>query len=68
MCYVDDGLKDNILYVSAGPKDDKPEAAVYATVQKKEPENNNKARFFAQSKKCEKIGEVEGDVRKKKGI
>lgn len=68
----DDGLKDNILYVSAGPKDDKPEAAVYATVQKNEPENNNNARRFAQSKKCEKTGEVEGatysEVKPKKGF
>lgn len=73
MCFVDDGMKDNILYVSAGPKvDEKPGAAVYAAVNKKLPESNNNANVYAEVNKGGRIIAEEGalysDVKPKKGI
>lgn len=56
ICILDDGMRDNILYVSAGPKvDEKPEAAVYAAVNKKVPESNNNANLYAEVKKSGQI-------------
>lgn len=72
MCFVDDGMKDNILYESAGPKDDeKPEAAVYAAVNKKLPESNNNANVYAEVNKSGRIigeeGALYSDVKPKRG-
>lgn len=68
----DDGMKDNILYVSAGPKvDENPEAAVYAAVNKKAPESNNNANVYAEVNKSGNIiaeGAMCGDVKPKKGL
>lgn len=68
----DDGMKDNILYVSAGPKvDEKPVAAVYAAVNKKAPESNNNANIYAEVNKSGHIiaeGAMCGDVKPKKGL
>lgn len=65
-------MKDNILYVSAGPKvDENPEAAVYAAVNKKAPESNNNANVYAEVNKSGNIiaeGAMCGDVKPKKGI
>lgn len=72
MCIIDDGMRDNILYISAGPKvDEKPEAAVYAAVNKKTPESNNNANIFAEVKKGGNIiaeGALYSDVKPKRGI
>lgn len=68
----DDGMKENILYVSAGPKvDEKPEAAVYAAVNKKAPESNNNANVYAEvNKDGHKIAEgaLYSDVKPKRGL
>lgn len=69
----DDGMRDNILYVSAGPKEDKkPEAAVYAAVNKKAPESNNNANnVYAEVKKGGHIiveGALYSDVKPKRGL
>lgn len=65
-------MKDNILYVSAGPKiDEKPEASVYAAVNKKAPESNNNANVYAEVNKSGHIiaeGAMYSDVKPKKGI
>lgn len=73
MCVLDDGMRENILYVSAGPKvDEKPEAAVYAAVNKKAPESNNNASnvYTEVNKDGHKIGEgaLYSDVKPKRGI
>lgn len=72
LCILDGGMKDNILYVSAGPKvDEKPEAAVYAAVNKKAPESNNNANVYAEVKKSGHIiaeGAQYSDVKPQKGI
>lgn len=72
-CILGDGMKENILYVSAGPKvDEKPEeAAVYAAVNKKAPESNNNANVYAEvNKGGHRIAEGAqySDVRQKRGI
>lgn len=68
----DDGMKDNILYVSAGPKEDeKPEAAVYAAVNKKAPESNNNANMYAEVNKGGHLiaeGALYSDVKPKRGL
>lgn len=68
----DDGMRDNILYVSAGPKvDEKPEAAVYAAVNKKVPESNNNANVYAEVKEKGNIipeGALYSDVKPKRGF
>lgn len=68
---LDDGLKDNILYISAGPKVEKSETAVYAEVNKKGPESNNNANVYAEVKKGEhrvlEDGTTYCDVKSKKG-
>lgn len=68
----DDGMKDNILYVSAGPKvDEKPEAAVYAAVNKKVSESNNNANVYAEVNKGGNIiaeGALYSDVKPKRGL
>lgn len=65
-------MRDNILYVSADPKqDEKPEAAVYAAVNKKAPESNNNADVYAEvDKEGHRIAEgaLYSDVRPKRGI
>lgn len=69
---LDDGLKDNILYVSADPREnEKHEAAVYAAVNKKGPTSNNISNVYAEVKKNGIKGVKEGaicsDVKPKKG-
>lgn len=73
MHIVDDGIKDNILYVSAGPKvDENPKAAVYASDNKRGPESNNNANVYAEVNKSGRIIAEEGalysDVKPKRGI
>lgn len=72
MYILDDGMRDNILYVSAGPKvDEKPEAAVYAAVNKKAPESNYNANAYAEVNKSGHIIKEEAlysDVKPKRGI
>lgn len=72
MFVLDDGMKDNILYVSAGPKvDEKPEAAVYASVNKNAPESNNNANVYAEVNKSghnNAEGSLYSDVKPKRGI
>lgn len=72
MCILDDGMRENILYVSAGPKvDEKPEAAVYAAVNKKAPEGNNNANVYAEVNKSGQKnaeGTLYSDVKPKRGI
>lgn len=70
--HLDDGLKDNILYVSADPREnEKHEAAVYAAVNKKDPTSNNNSNVYAEVKKNEikgvKEGAIYSDVKPKKG-
>lgn len=68
----DDGMRDNVLYVSAGPKgDEEPEAAVYAAVNKKSPESNNNANVYADVKKSGQSfaeGALYSDVKPKRGL
>lgn len=69
---LDDGLKENVLYVSADTKvDEKPEDAVYAAVNKNVPGSNNNANVYAEVKKSGQIvGEKNAlytDVKPKKG-
>lgn len=69
--YLDDGLKDNILYVSAGPRNDnESERAVYAAVTKKPLEDS--ANVYADVKNDGKKPKTEAaiysDVKPKKGI
>lgn len=69
---LDDGLKDNILYVSADPREnEKHEAAVYAAVNKKDPMGNNNSNVYAEVKKIGikdvKEGAIYSDVKPKKG-
>lgn len=68
----DDGMRDNILYVSAGPKvDEKPEAAVYAAVNKKAQASNNNANTYAEVNKSGHIiteGALYSDVKQKRGF
>lgn len=72
MCILDDGMKDNILYVSAGPKvDEKLEAAVYAEVNKKTPKSNSNANVYAEVNKSGHTiadGALYSDVKPKRGI
>lgn len=71
-CNLDDGLKENILYVSADTRDiDKPESAVYAAVNKKSQESNTNANVYAEVNKSEpkiREGALYSDVKPKKGI
>lgn len=71
MCILDDGMRDNILYVSAGPKmDERPEVAVYAAVNKTTAESNNHANVYAEVNKSRQIigkGALCGDVKPKRG-
>lgn len=69
---LDDGLKDNILYISADPREnEKHEAAVYAAVNKKDPMSNNSSSVYAEVKKNGindvKEGAIYSDVKPKKG-
>lgn len=69
---LDDGLKDNILYVSADPREnEKHEAAVYAAVNKKDPMSNNNSNVYAEVNKNGikgvKEGAIYSDVKPKKG-
>lgn len=68
-----DGLKENSLYVSAGPRDDeKPEVAVYAAVVKKLPQSNNNSNLYADVKKSGRQdtnkGTMSAEVKPKKGL
>lgn len=67
-----DGLKENSLYVSAGPRDDeKPEVAVYAAVAKKLPQSDNNSNLYADVKKSGRQetnkGTMSSEVKPKKG-
>lgn len=69
---LDDGLKDNILYVSADPRENEMhEAAVYAAVNKKDSMSNNNSNVYAEVKKNGikgvKEGAIYSDVKPKKG-
>lgn len=69
---LDDGLKDNILYVSADPREnEKHETAVYAAVNKKDSMSNNNSNVYAEVKKDGikgvKEGAIYSDVKPKKG-
>lgn len=68
----DDGMRDNILYVSAGPKvDEKAEGAVYASVNKNAPESNNNANVYAEVNKSghkNAEGALYSDVKPKRGF
>lgn len=69
---LDDGLKDNILYVSADPREnEKHEAAVYAAVNKKDQMGDNNSNVYAEveknRKKDVKEGAIYSDVKPKKG-
>lgn len=69
----DDGLKENSLYVSAGPRDtEKPEVAVYAAVAKKVPRSDNNSNLYADVKKSTRKdtskGTVSSEVKPKKGL
>ena len=68
--FLDDGLKENILYVSAGPRNNnESERAVYASVTKNTLEDN--ANVYADVKKDGKKAKTEAaiysDVKPKKG-
>ena len=59
--FLDDGLKENILYVSAGPRNNnESEGAVYAAVTKKPLEDN--ANVYADVKKDGKKAKTEADI------
>lgn len=67
-----DGLKENSLYVSAGPRDDEtPEVAVYAAVAKKLPQSDTNSNLYADVKKSRrqetKNGTMSSEVKPKKG-
>lgn len=68
----DDGLKENVLYISAGPRDDeKPDGAVYAAVVKKNPEGSSNTNVYAEVKKDEhqkKSGTSNSNGKAKKGL
>lgn len=64
-------MRDNILYVSADPTvDEKPDAAVYAAVNKRSPESDNNANVYAEVNKSGHIveGVLYNDVKPKRGI
>lgn len=70
---ADDGLKENTLYVSAGPRDDeKPEVAVYAAVAKKIPQSDNNYNLYADVTKSGRQdtnkGTMISEVKPKKGL
>lgn len=69
----EDGLKENGLYVSAGPRDDeKPEVAVYAAVAKKLPQSDTNSNLYADVKKSGRQetnkGTMSSEVKPKKGL
>ena len=69
--FLDDGLKENILYVSAGPRNNnESEGTVYAAVTKKPLEDN--ANVYADVKKDGKKAKTEAaiysDIKPKKGV
>ncbi|XP_056009554.1 hemicentin-2-like [Ostrea edulis] len=67
----DDGLKDNILYESAGPRDEEPEtsgSAVYAEVNKKKPFSDNNSNIFVGQKPKEEGALYADVVKPKKGL
>lgn len=68
-----DGLKENSLYVSAGPRDDeKPEVVVYAAVAKKLPQSDNNSNLYADVKKSGQQdtnkGTMSSEFKPKKGL
>ncbi|XP_056009552.1 contactin-4-like [Ostrea edulis] len=67
----DDGLKDNILYESAGSRDEEPEtsgSAVYAEVNKKKPFSDNNSNIFVGQKPKEEGALYADVVKPKKGL
>ena len=68
--FLDDGLKDNILYVSAGPRNnDESERAVYAAVTKKSLGDNANVYADVQKdgKNAKTVAAIYSDVKPKKG-
>lgn len=69
---LDDGMKDNILYVFVGLKvDEKFVVVVYVVVNKKVLESNNNVNIYVEVNKSGYIiveGVMCGDVKLKKGI
>lgn len=72
MCVLDDGMRDNILYVLVGLKvDEKVEGVVYVLVNKNVLESNNNVNVYVEVNKSG-YKNVEGvfysDVKLKRGI
>lgn len=72
LCILDDGMKENILYVLVGLKvDEKFEVVVYVVVNKKVLESNNNVNVYVEvNKDGYKIveGVLYSDVKLKRGI
>ncbi|XP_062589465.1 uncharacterized protein LOC134251120, partial [Saccostrea cucullata] len=68
----DDGLKDNVLYVPAGPRDNgdlgNSDTAEYAEVNKKGYGSDTNANVYAEVKKKEDARPIYADVKPKKGL
>lgn len=72
MCILDDGMKDNILYVLVDLKEDeKYEVVVYVVVNKKVLESNNNVNMYVEVNKGGYLiveGVLYSDVKLKRGI
>lgn len=72
MCILDDGMKDNILYVLVGLKEDeKYEVVEYVVVNKKVLESNNNVNMYVEVNKGGYLiveGVLYSDVKLKRGI
>lgn len=69
----DGGLKENSLYVSAGPRDNEtPEVVVYAAVAKKLPQSDNNSNVYADVRKSRRQETnkrtISSEVKPKKGL
>ena len=70
--FSEDGLKENVLYVSAGPREDcKTEGTEYASVTKRSASDNDDTNVYADvkkdGKKSKKEAAIYSDVKPKKG-
>lgn len=72
MCVLDDGMRDNILYVLVGLKEDeKYEVVEYVVVNKKVLESNNNVNMYVEVNKGGYLiveGVLYSDVKLKRGI
>lgn len=72
MCILDDGMKDNILYVLVGLKEDeKYEVVEYVVVNKKVLESNNNVNMYVEVNKGGYLiveGVLYSDVKLNRGI